>query len=159
VQEELMTDAVNFDRAYIERLVAESALRISREAPPVRHIIAIERWGVFPAVALHRLLPGRPSLSTVYISFYKDRRVQREAHVAGFDENRDLWATFGPNEILVVDDIADRGLTLAEFARRYQGPPYRSFVLFKKPTSQVEPTYVGEHLKDGAWVRFPWDLK
>ena len=154
-----MTDEVAYDRPYIEGLIRRAAECIGSDAPPVRHIIAIERWGVFPAMALHRLLPGRPTMSSVYISFYGDTRTPGSARVEGFTQNARIWRGFAPGEILVVDDIADHGHTLAEFDRHYTGPSYRSFVLFKKPSSLVEPTYVGEHLEDGRWVRFPWDLK
>jgi len=154
-----MADERVFDRDYIERLIEGAAERIASEEPAVRHIIAIERWGVFPAIALHRLLPARPTVSTVYISFYGDTKSAGNARVEGFTEGRRVWEAFAPGEILVVDDIADHGFTLGEFARHYAGPAYRSFVLFKKPASAIEPTYVGEHLKDNAWVRFPWDLK
>ena len=152
-----MCSEVRFEQAELDRLIGEAAARIAADVPRVQHMIAIERWGIIPAMALQQLLPGCPSVSTVRISFYGGNRRPGRARVHGFEENLPLWRHFAPGEILVVDDVADRGLTLCEFQRHYDGPPYRTFVLFKKPLSPVDPTYVARHLESDAWIVFPWD--
>lgn len=55
---------------------------------------------------------------------------------------------------LVVDDIADSGVTLQHFAEC----KYQIAVIWWKPRSKVQPTYWAKcGNEDGAWIVFPWE--
>lgn len=70
-------------------------------------------------------------------------------------------ATLAGKRVLVVDDVADSGTTLAlvmETVSRIGGPSQppdaRSAVLYTKPSSIVAPDFTW-HLTD-RWITFPW---
>lgn len=139
-------------------LVSKKIPEIQKDGQ-VKHLIAIMRWGVFPAVLLHeRILPS-PTISTVVVSHYAGQTSSNDFVVDGFNgQNFGLWREFKENEILVVDDLVDGGKTFETFSKLYRGPKYRSFVIFKKPYENTyEPTYVCKHLPTTDWVHFPWD--
>jgi len=58
--------------------------------------------------------------------------------------------------LLVVDDVADTGRTLA-LARDFcaeQGPDVRTAVLYEKPSSVVRSDFVWR--RTDRWINFPW---
>ena len=60
---------------------------------------------------------------------------------------------------IVVDDIADTGVTLQHFADK----GYRIAVIWYKPCSKVVPDYYAvkstRKTFGGAWVVFPWEVQ
>lgn len=58
--------------------------------------------------------------------------------------------------LLVVDDVADSGRTLALVLKllRGFGAEVRSAVLYTKPTTVVQPDFVWRHTE--KWIQFPW---
>ena len=91
----------------------------------IRYIHGIERGGLIPAVMLsHRL------------------NIPYTSHPE----------LFNPNEVLIVDDIADSGNTISRWSK------YTTAVLHYKPhTSCCEPTkYVALHTSDD-WIVYPWE--
>lgn len=61
--------------------------------------------------------------------------------------------------VLVVDDVADSGRTLALVLEllRGHGAIARSAVIYAKPHSVVQPDYVWKHTDD--WIVFPWSAE
>ena len=57
--------------------------------------------------------------------------------------------------IILIDDIADSGKTLAFF----QGLGYKTAALYKRASCPIEPDWVAEEMKpgDNAWLVFPWE--
>ena len=62
-------------------------------------------------------------------------------------------------EILVVDDVADTGHTLAMVRDHCleRVAEVRSAVLYQKPTSVVDCEYVWKHTDQ--WINFPWSTE
>ena len=58
-------------------------------------------------------------------------------------------------KILVVDDIADSGNTLAQIQRHN----FRTATLARRYSSSFSPTFVGEDILDDHWLIFPWEQK
>ena len=58
-------------------------------------------------------------------------------------------------KILVVDDIADSGNTLAQIQRHN----FRTATLARRYSSSFSPTFVGEDISDDHWLIFPWEQK
>lgn len=65
-------------------------------------------------------------------------------------------ASIADQRILVVDDVADSGRTLALVLKllRGFGADVRSAVLYHKPRSIVSPDFFWRHTD--AWIQFPW---
>ena len=62
-------------------------------------------------------------------------------------------------KLLVVDDVADSGRTLAlvlELLRSF-GADVRSAVIYAKPKSVVDPDYVWRRTEE--WIVFPWSAE
>ena len=59
-------------------------------------------------------------------------------------------------KLLVVDDVADSGRTLALVLKRMRGygAGPRSAVIYSKPRSVIEPDYVWKSTDE--WIVFPW---
>ena len=59
-------------------------------------------------------------------------------------------------DVLVVDDVADTGRTLAVVMRMCAeaGVRARSVVVYRKPTTRHEPGYAWK--ETDAWIDFPW---
>ena len=58
-------------------------------------------------------------------------------------------------KILVVDDIADSGNTLAQIQRHN----FRTATLARRYSSSFTPTVTGTDILDDHWLIFPWEQK
>jgi len=56
-------------------------------------------------------------------------------------------------KILVVDDIADSGNTLAQIQRH----KFKTATLARRYSSSYSPLMVGEDISDDHWIVFPWE--
>jgi len=56
-------------------------------------------------------------------------------------------------KVLVVDDIADSGNTLAQIQRHN----FKTATLARRYSSSFFPFIVGEDIKDDHWLVFPWE--
>ena len=66
------------------------------------------------------------------------------------------WVDLGKAKVLIVDDVADTGNTLA-LVRGHaleKVAEVKSAVLYQKPHSIVDCEYVWKHTE--KWVNFPW---
>ena len=61
------------------------------------------------------------------------------------------------HQILICDDISDKGDTLSKFKKRN----VKIATLHYRPTSKVEPDYYAIKIKQGdmRWVNYPWEAK
>ena len=116
-------------------------------------VLALARGGLLCAGALAYAL-GVKSMATLNVEFY-----------IGIDERLDEPLLLPPvpdlallraERLLVVDDVADTGRTLAlarEFCAQH-GPEVRTAVLYEKPQSVVRCDYVWR--RTDRWINFPW---
>ena len=128
-------------------------------------VVAIARGGLLPAGAISYAL-GVKAIGTMNIEFYTDIAETLEAPVL-IPPLMDTSALCG-HKVLVVDDIADSGKTLALVMQMVRelgianpdgGEPMRvsearSATIYHKSRSVIEPDYVWKHTD--AWVNFPW---
>ena len=56
-------------------------------------------------------------------------------------------------KILVIDDIADSGNTLAQIQRHN----FKTATLARRYSSSFSPLFVGEDISDDHWLVFPWE--
>lgn len=116
-------------------------------------ILSIARGGLFVAGALGYALDVK-NLHVANVEFY-----------TGVDERLDEPLLLPPvpdlallraERLLVVDDVADTGRTLAlasEFCAQH-GPDVRTAVLYEKPQSVVRCDFVWR--RTDRWIDFPW---
>ena len=116
-------------------------------------VLALARGGLPVAGALAYAL-GIKNMATLNVEFY-----------TGVDERLDEPLLLPPvpdltllrsERLLVVDDVADTGRTLAlarDFCAQH-GPEVRTAVLYEKPHSVVRCDFVWR--RTDRWINFPW---
>jgi len=116
-------------------------------------ILAVARGGLFVAGALGYAL-GVKNVAVINVEFY-----------TGVDERLDVPVILPPHldivdlsgaHLLIVDDVADTGETLA-LVHRLMAPhcaEARTAVLYAKSRSIIEPDYVWR--RTDRWITFPW---
>ncbi|ADN50010.1 phosphoribosyltransferase [Vulcanisaeta distributa] len=117
-------------------------------------IIAILRGGYIVGKLVSDFL-GIDDLAVLGLVSYGTKIGQGEEPVVTYPIIRDLRG----KSVLVVDDVADTGKTLAtarDLTRFYGAREVRVATLYVKPWSRVKPDYyVGVTDK---WVLFPWEV-
>ncbi|MET0736075.1 MAG: phosphoribosyltransferase [Microbacterium sp.] len=123
-------------------------------APEV--VVAIARGGLLPAGSIAYGL-GVKNCGAINVEFYTGigtvldapEVLPPELDMAYLDQRR----------VLLVDDVADSGRTLALAVEllRDRGADVRSATIFTKPTTIIQPDY---SFKDTAlWIDFPWSWR
>ena len=103
-------------------------------------------------------------LAILSVESYKGEGMKNKRGAITF--SRDLAKT-SPNigsKVLLVDDLADSGITLKKsidwlehFYGFYFDEPVRTAVLFYKAVSKFKPTYHVDYLKDSPWIVMPFE--
>lgn len=119
-------------------------------------IIAVARGGLIPAGALTYAL-GVKLTDAINVEFYTDvhETLPDPILLAPLLDTRSIM----DQKLLVVDDVADSGRTLALVIKllRGFGADVRSAVLYAKPSTIVSPDYVWKHTDE--WIVFPWSAE
>ena len=123
---------------------------------PVDIVIAVARGGLLPAGALAYAL-GSKVTGTLNVEFYSDVAETLSAPVV-LAPLLDTDALDGKN-LLVVDDVADSGRTLALVMDLVAGHARaaRSAVLYTKPKTVIQPDYSWR--ETDLWISFPWSAE
>ncbi len=119
-------------------------------------ILAIARGGMLVAAALGYAL-GVKNTFTMNVEFY-----------TGIDERLDVpmilppvpdLVDFSETRVLIADDVADTGATLAAVKEFCEGKvrETRCAVLYEKPWSTVKSEYVWR--RTDRWITFPWSAR
>lgn len=116
-------------------------------------VVAIARGGLIPGGAVAYAL-GTKGVGTMNIEFYTDigETLSDPRILPPLMDTRELPG----QKVLVVDDVADSGRTLAlvmDILAR-QGSDARSAVLYTKPRSIITPDYSWKATDE--WITFPW---
>ena len=130
-------------------LVADSSFR-----PEI--LVAVARGGLLPGGGLSYAL-GIKLTDAINVEFYTDVEQTLPDPVL-LAPHLDTDSIAG-RHILVVDDVADSGRTLALVLDLLQehGAEARSAVLYRKPGSEVTPDYVWR--QTDRWIVFPWSAE
>jgi len=116
-------------------------------------VLALARGGLPAAGALAYAL-GVKDMATLNIEFYTgvDERLEEPLLLPPIPD----LALLRAERLLVVDDVADTGRTLAlarDFCAQH-GPQVRTAVLYEKPRSVVRCDFVWR--RTDRWINFPW---
>lgn len=134
----------------------ELATRVTESGFQPNIIIAIARGGMIPAGALTYAL-GVKLTDAINVEFYTDvaQTLPDPILLAPLLDT----ASIMDQRLLVVDDVADSGRTLALVMKllRGFGAEVRSAVLYAKSTTVIKPDYVWKHTDE--WIVFPWSAQ
>ena len=116
-------------------------------------VLALARGGLPLAGALAYAL-GLKNMATLNVEFYTgvDERLEEPLILPPVPD----LTLLRMERLLVVDDVADTGRTLAlasEFCAQH-GPEVRTAVLYEKPQSVVRCDFVWR--RTDRWINFPW---
>ena len=134
----------------------ELAQRIADSGFVPEIVIAIARGGLLPAGALSYAL-GTKAAGTLNVEFYTDVEATLPDPVV-LAPLLDTDAIAG-KRLLVVDDVADSGRTLALVMELItgHGAEARSAVLYTKPRTVIQPDYSWKDTD--LWITFPWSAR
>ena len=134
----------------------ELARRVHDDGYRPDMVLAIARGGLLVAGALGYAL-GVKNTFTMNVEFYTgvDERLEVPMILPPVPDLVDL----GEARVLVVDDVADTGLTLALVKGFCAGKvaEVRCAVLYEKPRSVVACEYVWR--RTDLWIDFPWSAE
>ena len=119
-------------------------------------VIAIARGGLLPAGAIAYAM-GVKAAGTLNVEFYSDIEETLPDPVV-LEPLLDTDAIVG-KRLLVVDDVADSGRTLAlvvDLLKKHT-EEVRSAVIYTKPRSIVAPDYSWR--ETDLWINFPWSTQ
>lgn len=122
-------------------------------------IVGISRGGLMPAVLLSHLL--RKKMGVICANSYEGEEEMQQGELSISNDIAIVANTLG-TRVLFVDDLADKGETLIRMKEwmsknHPEVTQLRTAVIWKKPTSQIEPDYyVATTTK---WICQPFELK
>ena len=117
---------------WVDDQIDELAKRLKDKK--LRYISGIPRGGLIPAIMLSH------KLGVTYIPFDEAKKYGRHN------------LSFKNEEILLVDDICDSGVTMKDYA-----PRFITATLCMRYISETIPEYYGEKIEDDRWLVFPWE--
>ena len=131
----------------------ELAQRIYDDGYRPDMVLAIARGGMLVAAALGYAL-GVKNTFTMNVEFYTgiDARLEMPMILPPVPDLVD----FSETRVLIADDVADTGATLALVKEFCEGKvaEVRCAVLYEKPRSEVKCEYVWR--RTDRWITFPW---
>lgn len=115
-------------------------------------IVGLKRGGLVPAVHLSHMFDAAMEV----IGWSTRDHVQREHNIAVSE------AIQRGDNVLIVDDINDSGLTLSQVREHYKAadkPNVKFVVLVNKMNSSFKVDYAPFTMADDTWVQFYWEEK
>lgn len=123
-------------------------------------ILAIGFGGLIPAakIAYHfgKRSETHPDIVSIYAQSYIGQK-RAEVELLGSHVVAPAWMNSFEDRLLIVDDIADSGATLAHFKDLF--PHAQTAALIHKEASSIVPDFCGHIDRDGDkwWYVFPWE--
>jgi uncharacterized protein len=141
------------------RLIEQLALQVHRSGYAFDSLLCLARGGLRVGDVLSRLF--EKPLGVLTVSSYRDAEGTRrgELHIAAAISCLEPALA---GKVLLVDDLADSGLTLAgvvQYLRKQyaQITELRTAVLWLKGCSQFRPDYYVSYLPDSPWIHQPFE--
>jgi hypoxanthine phosphoribosyltransferase len=142
------------------RLIEQLAVQIHQSGYAFDSLLCLARGGLRVGDVISRVFE-RP-LAVLTVSSYREHAgtERGELRIAGSISSLDPQPH---GRVLLVDDLADSGATLAGVVkylheRFAQISELRTAVIWLKGCSQFRPDYVVSHLPDSPWIHQPFEL-
>ena len=140
----------------------ELAVKVHKDGWEFNQVVCIAKGGMRVGDVFARIF--NVPLAMVSVESYKGEGVKNKRGAITF--SRDLAKT-SPNigsKVLLVDDLADSGITLKKsidwlqhFYGFYLDEPIRTAVLFHKAVSSFKPDYSIDYLDHSPWIHMPFE--
>ena len=144
--------------------IEELAKKVHEDNLKFNQIICIAKGGLRVGDVFSRLF--NVPLAILSVESYHGESDDIKNQQGQFTFSRDLAKT-SPNigsKVLIVDDLADSGITLKksiEWLQHTYGfyidEPIRTGVLFYKAVSKFKPDYYVDYLEDSPWIHMPYE--
>ena len=117
-------------------------------------IIGVARGGLIPARIAADLLDV-PTIGIIGVAFYEDMGQRMRSPII----TQPLCVSVEKKRVLVIDDVADTGESLALVANEVKGriEELRTATIYRKPWARFTPDFSAR--ETDAWVVFPWELR
>lgn len=142
----------------IASLISNLALQIKKKKKKYDWIVSLNRGGLIPGVRMSHILGARHAVLSIesYTRMGKKKPLIADNGISMIGEFRKR------DTILIVDDIADSGESLAFALHRVRAscPEVKAIdtaTIHYKARSVVEPTFFAEKINDDIWITFPWE--
>ena len=141
-----------------DMLIERLALKVAASKWQFNQILCLARGGMRPGDVLSRVF-DKP-LAIMSTSSY---RAESGTIQGRLDLAKYITMPKGDlaGRILLVDDLADSGMTLKAVVERLRGMPaiaeLRSAVIWTKGVSTYTPDYFVEHLSTSPWIHQPFE--
>jgi len=137
--------------------IITDTLLLSKQLKDIDAIITVSRGGCIPGALLAYHLNVKTVVNFA-IQSYSDDKTQNNIVVHQYPDSDFLAASKNMN-ILVVDDLSDKGTTLA-FIKRYLAgykihPQFCT--LYVKNGTALLPDHFVDIFDSSVWLEFPWD--
>ena len=138
------------------------AVQVHKDNWEFNQVVCIAKGGMRVGDIFARIF--NVPLAILSVESYRGGNVKNKRGPITF--SRDLAKT-SPNigsKVLLVDDLADSGVTLKKsidwmehFYGFYFDEPIRTAVLFYKAVSNYKPNYYVDYLEDSPWIHMPYE--
>ena len=140
----------------------ELAVKVHNDGWEFNQVVCIAKGGMRVGDIFARIF--NVPLAIISVESYRGEGVKNQRGAITF--SRDLAKT-SPNigsKVLLVDDLADSGITLKKsidwlqhFYGFYLDEPVRTAVLFYKAASSFKPDYYIDYLEESPWIHMPFE--
>jgi uncharacterized protein len=140
------------------RHIEKLAVQIDRSGWQFDQIVCLAKGGLRVGDILCRLF--RQPLAILYASSYGGTNNQLRGELK-FATNLAMTTETLGDRVLLVDDLADSGITLEKsllwLHDRYAIAEIRTAVLWYKDSSLLKPDYYVDYLPDNPWIHQPFE--
>jgi hypoxanthine phosphoribosyltransferase len=151
----------------VNRLCSLIADKIRDDGVNIGCILAVARGGIVPAMIIAKML-SVDDIDLIRARQYQGMRMDEDVSIAFITPLQDMQDKIDRCRregriMLVVDDIADTGLTIKTVTEALNGKGGKSndtiiaVTLYMKPRSVFKPDYYAELCRDDEWIVFPWE--
>ena len=140
----------------------ELAVKVHNDGWQFNQVVCIAKGGMRVGDVFARIF--NVPLAILSVESYTGEKEKKNRGAITF--SRDLAKTT-PNlgsKVLLVDDLADSGITLKKsidwlqhFYGFYLDEPVRTAVLFYKSVSTFKPDYYIDYMEDSPWIHMPFE--
>jgi len=143
----------------LAKLCEQAAMNFYASAkcvPVVNSIVAIGKGGLIPA----RMVAENLEISKIYtygVTCFNKNNERIEPEIYQRPDTK-----FTGQRVLIVDDVADSGLTLELVKNEIlTQEPFKLDILtvHYKKQSKIIPNFYGAICPDKVWIQYPWEIK